>query len=324
VSGSSLEGEAVALPADLEGRPAILLAGYVQKSQFDLDRWLLGLVQAGTPVQLYEIPTVKGLVPRMISGTIDDGMRSGIPDEDWGSVVTLYGDSAERVVAITGAPKDRNGRVFLLDAEGRIVWYHDRGYSAGRMNELDAAARALVSTTEVAASASPEPAEDAVILHDFSDPAAADDWNAVDDRVMGGVSRSGMEASGEGYATFAGELSLESNGGFASVRTPPDALDLSGLDRLALRVRGDGRIYQLRLRTDESFDGVSHTTSFRTHPGEWRTLELPLDAFVPTWRGRVQPDVPPIDAASVRGMGLLVADGQEGSFELDVAWIEAR
>ena len=45
-SGESLAGEATELPTDLSGSPAVLLVGYEQDSQFDLDRWILGLQQA--------------------------------------------------------------------------------------------------------------------------------------------------------------------------------------------------------------------------------------------------------------------------------------
>jgi len=143
VVGESLQGEQVRFPTDLEG-PAILLVGYVQDAQFDLDRWILGLVQLGTPVAIYEVPTIDGLVPGMFAGSIDGGMRSGIPSEDWGAVVTLYDEDAARIVALTGNERPRNGRVLLLDGDGGIVWFQDRGYSAGLVSDLDAAARGLL------------------------------------------------------------------------------------------------------------------------------------------------------------------------------------
>jgi len=141
--GEALDGKEWQLPRDLAGKPAVLLVGYLMESQFDCDRWLLGLLQSATPVQVLELPTIKGMIPGMFAGVIDSGMRSGIPSEDWCSVVTLYGDDAERMQAFTGGSVDRNARILLLDAEGRVCWQHDRGYSAGRMVELDRAARAL-------------------------------------------------------------------------------------------------------------------------------------------------------------------------------------
>ena len=135
VQGQTLSGEAVALPGDLAGEPAVLLVGYVQDTQFDLDRWILGIVQAKLAVDVIEVPTIVGMVPGMIADTIDGGMRRGIPEEDWASVVTVY-DDAPAIAAFTGNENPLPGRVLLLDATGTVVFFHDRGYSAGTLLEL--------------------------------------------------------------------------------------------------------------------------------------------------------------------------------------------
>lgn len=135
VRGESLAGEPYRLPDDLAGDKALLLVGYVQKAQFDADRWLLGLLQAEVPVKVLEVPTIPGLFPRMLAGTIDSGMRKGIPSEDWQSVVTVYRD-ADKVVRFTGNTNGRNIRVLLLDEDGRVIWFHDRGYSPGKLLEM--------------------------------------------------------------------------------------------------------------------------------------------------------------------------------------------
>ncbi|MBL8803125.1 MAG: hypothetical protein JNN27_14065 [Planctomycetes bacterium] len=140
VEAQSLAGEPVQLPPP---QACVLLIGYVQKAQFDLDRWLLGLLQADLGLRIYEVPTIPGLLASGASGWIDDGMRSGIPPEDWKSVVTVYGSKAEPIAKLTGNEPTRNGRVLLLDAEGRVQWMHDRGYSASKLLELAARAREL-------------------------------------------------------------------------------------------------------------------------------------------------------------------------------------
>lgn len=139
VTGESLEQVEVTLPDDLAGAPAVLLVGYLQDAQFDADRWLYGLLQADLDVAIREVPTIPGLFPRVLAGTIDDGMRSGIPTEDWQTVVTVYGGDASDIVAATGNERGRNIRVLLLDADGRVVWFHDRGFSAGKLLELERA-----------------------------------------------------------------------------------------------------------------------------------------------------------------------------------------
>jgi hypothetical protein len=139
VVGESLDGREVRLPEDLAGKKAVLLVGYVMETQFDLDRWLLGLAQAEVGVPVYEIPTIEGLLPGVFADAIDSGMRSGIPAEDWAVVVTVYAD-AGAIVEFTGNERPRNGRILLLDETGKVLWFHDRGYSARLALELAAKA----------------------------------------------------------------------------------------------------------------------------------------------------------------------------------------
>jgi hypothetical protein len=136
VEGESLDGRAVRLPEDFAGQKMLLLVGYVQDSQFDIDRWLLGLLQGEVPVKFLEVPTIEGLVPGIFAGTIDGGMRKGIPEEDWGGVVTVYGDAAD-ITRMTGTENPRNARVLLLDETGRVIWFHDRGYSPRLILEIE-------------------------------------------------------------------------------------------------------------------------------------------------------------------------------------------
>ena len=133
VTGQSLQAKAVTPPTDRGGAPAALLTGYEQKTQFDIDRWLLGLLQAEVDAQLLEVPTIPGLLPTIASGMIDEGMRSGIPEEDWCIVVTLYGSAAEPVAEFTGTTKGRLTRVLVLDSQGHVVWFDDSGYSASKV-----------------------------------------------------------------------------------------------------------------------------------------------------------------------------------------------
>ncbi len=142
VEGETLEGESRSLPLQVN---TLLLVGYVQKAQFDADRWLVGLLQTPPAVRILEVPTIDGLFPRLIAGKIDAGMRSGIPSEDWESVVTLYGSDAREIVEFTGNESGRNIRVLLVDTEGVVRWFHDRGFSAGKLLELVQAAEDLAS-----------------------------------------------------------------------------------------------------------------------------------------------------------------------------------
>jgi monofunctional biosynthetic peptidoglycan transglycosylase len=145
----------------------------------------------------------------------------------------------------------------------------------------------------------------------------------VNDGVMGGLSRSQLLFSENNTAVFAGETSLANNGGFASVRSRPGAMPTAGTSRIAVRVRGDGREYQLRIRTEDAFDGVAYRWTFKTRADEWMTIEASYSDFVPTFRGRILPDVPPIDPGAIRQFGFLIADKKEGPFRLEIDSIKA-
>lgn len=147
VRGKSLEGVAVQIPGDFRGRPILLLIGYVQEAQFDLDRWLLGALQAKTTLEVREIPTIEGFFPGLFEETIDQGMRNGIPSEDWGSVITVYED-AGRIVEFLGDERPRNGRAVLLDADGRVVRVHADGYSARVLLEFLEVAERLAQSPQ--------------------------------------------------------------------------------------------------------------------------------------------------------------------------------
>ena len=135
VKGQTLTEEDRELPTYFEGTSVVLLLGYVQDSQFDIDRWLIGMDMTETNIKAYEIPTIQGLLPRMFKSSIDEGMRKGIPKELWGGVITIYRDGAA-VQEFTGNENPNNARVLLLDKMGKVIYFHDRGFSVAALNEL--------------------------------------------------------------------------------------------------------------------------------------------------------------------------------------------
>jgi monofunctional biosynthetic peptidoglycan transglycosylase len=152
--------------------------------------------------------------------------------------------------------------------------------------------------------------------------AAAVPWDAIGDPIMGGVSR-GELAVENAIGSFRGVVSLEHGGGFASVRSAEGRYDLSGYAGLAVRVRGDGKRYGLRLRTSGDFDGVSYQADLQPGAGAWVEVELPFSSFQPVFRGRPVPSHPPLDPAAIRSFGLIVAGRQAGEFQLELEWIAA-
>ncbi len=157
-------------------------------------------------------------------------------------------------------------------------------------------------------------------LINFDGSASEPRWLAVNDGVMGGRSRGGLTIK-DGTLHFSGTLSLENNGGFASVRTVDYAVNLSSDSALVLRVRGDRRRYQLRLTTRAQYRGmaVSYAAEFESVL-EWAEVCVSLDSLQPRVRGTLLSG-PPFDASQVTQIGFLIGDKQAGAFSLSIDWI---
>lgn len=160
------------------------------------------------------------------------------------------------------------------------------------------------------------------LITDFSN-IANQEWRIVNDGVMGGRSSSRMQLNEDGNAVFLGELSLENNGGFASVRNH-EPLNIDGFSAFQLRIKGDSNRYSFRLRTGEGSETHewSYEVKFETKSDEWMDITLSFSDFEATYRGSKPDDVPPPDFSSIRQFGFLISDKQEGLFRLEIEKIE--
>ncbi|MEM9777571.1 MAG: CIA30 family protein [Chloroflexota bacterium] len=147
-------------------------------------------------------------------------------------------------------------------------------------------------------------------------------WYTVDDDVMGGISDSQVSFVESGQLYFYGNMSLDNNGGFSSARSDWQKMDLTGKDGILLRVKGDGLVYRLRIRTDTAGRGVSYNALFQTQADEWSIVYIPFAQMVPTVRGFVV-DTGQLDTANIGSFGFMLSDKQPGEFELLVDWMRA-
>ena len=157
-----------------------------------------------------------------------------------------------------------------------------------------------------------------LLLFDFSDPATVRDWSPIDDRIMGGISRSRMRHDPAGHAVFEGSVSLERNGGFASVRSSPAARGLPGAAACIIEMRGDNKQFKLSVLTEVGFDSLNYQASFTPSGTDWQTLRLPLATFRASFRGREVPSAPSLNPERIRQVGRRIAARQAGRFALDI------
>ena len=159
-------------------------------------------------------------------------------------------------------------------------------------------------------------------LLDFAAPDAAQRWQAVNDGVMGGVSDGRFRMTDDRTMEFFGRLSLENNGGFASVRTKPTNFNIHAGDTLVVRVKGDGREYVLNLYTKSRQMAFSYRTALPTAKNEWTEVAVPLEEFIPTSFGNRVQGMGPVEPNQINSLGFMLSDKQPGPFNLEIDWVK--
>jgi monofunctional biosynthetic peptidoglycan transglycosylase len=160
-------------------------------------------------------------------------------------------------------------------------------------------------------------------LFDFDSESSAKGWMSVNDTVMGGGSSSMRRVTEGGALEFSGTVSLDNNGGFASLRKRMNSVNLSEYDELIIRVRGDGQRYALSVQTDYPIMAGAYYFSFQTTKDTWQEVRAPLSAFEAQSFGRALLRAPKLNARDIRELGFIISDKQEGTFRLEVDWIKA-
>ena len=159
-------------------------------------------------------------------------------------------------------------------------------------------------------------------LLDFTGADVAQKWQAVNDGVMGGVSDGRFRITDDKTLEFFGTLSLENNGGFASVRTKPTDLGIKAGDIIVARVKGDGREYVLNLYTKSRRVAFSYRAPLPTTKDEWTEVSVPLADFIPTAFGRRVQGMGPVEPDQINGLGFMLSDKQAGKFQMQVEWVK--
>lgn len=151
------------------------------------------------------------------------------------------------------------------------------------------------------------------VIYDFSKTNAVQDWQVVNDGVMGGLSKSKISLTENGHGKFDGQVSLANNGGFASVRLLTDIQIKLNQSHIVLKIKGDGKTYQFRLKGSKS-QRESYVQEFET-TGEWQSLRLKLSKFAPQFRGR-KLDYPNFNFSTIEEIRFLIANKKEEEFTL--------
>ncbi len=158
-------------------------------------------------------------------------------------------------------------------------------------------------------------------LFEFSKDVDLNSWTVVNDGVMGGLSKGRLAVSDEGYGIFQGVVSLENNGGFSLVQHRFQTLDISEYSLLVVRLKGDGKNYQVRLKARAS-DYYNYAMTIKTS-GSWETISIPLKKMVPQFRGRFL-DMPPFPGEQIEEVAFLIGNKKAEEFRLEIDSIDLK
>ncbi len=160
-----------------------------------------------------------------------------------------------------------------------------------------------------------------LLLFDFSASPDWSVWKIENDVVMGGKSSSELSRSEEGNAVFRGSVSLENNGGFASMQYHFEPKDIKEYDKAVIHLEGDGKEYQFRIKANLD-EKASYVYTFKT-TGEWQSIEIPLHQMEPTYRGN-KLDQPNFNSDKIQEIRILIGNGKAENFRLEIDRIELQ
>jgi hypothetical protein len=161
-----------------------------------------------------------------------------------------------------------------------------------------------------------------ISMIDFTKAFEHQNWLVTNDNVMGGLSKGRLTYDGQ-LSQFAGELSLENNGGFSSVNRSVESID-HDVDSVELTIVGDGRSYQLRFTTLKNNYRINYKHEFSTQKGLQQKIIFYLNDFQAVFRGRLIDGAPKLIAADIKQVGLLIADKKPLPFELSLIQLEFK
>jgi len=161
------------------------------------------------------------------------------------------------------------------------------------------------------------------LIFDFNHNANITDWKIVDDVVMGGRSNGQFKIDSDGNGIFSGDVSVENNGGFSSVRYQFEKINTTKESKVIIRLKGDGKEYQFRIKNNRN-TYYSYITNFKTS-GDWENIIINLKDLYPSFRGQTM-NIPNFTGNSLEEIVFLIGNKKNESFTLvldriDIEWL---
>lgn len=150
-------------------------------------------------------------------------------------------------------------------------------------------------------------------IFEFSSNPNINNWRVVDDVVMGGKSSGNFLINKDGFGKYSGNVSLENNGGFSSLRHDFKSIKVKDYTKIVLKVKGDGKDYQFRIK-DKQSNYYSYIYTFSTDK-IWQTIEIPLAEMYPAFRGR-KLNIGNFNSETITQIAFLIGNKKNEQFQL--------
>jgi len=226
----------------------------------------------------------------------------------------------------------------LFQGIQHVVWAAGPRRGPGEATSEAIDYQAVEACASLARKSFPEAQEKLATLLPLESEEDLQQWERLDDVIMGGSSASGWTWSlatrderrkQGGSAVWSGTL-ITQGGGFCGTRTRALAAQAKECDGIALRVRGDGKRYKVNVKTQANADRSESTyqAAFDTVEGEWIDVRLPWECFVPVRKSRVDASLPPLDPSYIHSIGLvmskfefngMLSGNEAGKFSLELS-----
>ncbi len=166
----------------------------------------------------------------------------------------------------------------------------------------------------------PQQAEESTLLN-ASMMETEDNRRIVNDGVMGGLSSSKVIVKDD-KIIFSGNVSLENNGGFASLRSQINDYNFEKFSGIEIKIKGDGKRYSISMKETTYFNGYFYTNSFETKKDEWIVAQIPFNQFKLYYFGKETSSNKKIPLDNIKEISLLIGDKQEGWFNAEIDYIK--
>lgn len=150
-------------------------------------------------------------------------------------------------------------------------------------------------------------------IFNFNKKSKLTNWTIINDDVMGGKSSGSFHIDKDGYGVFKGHVSLENNGGFSLLHYRFKEINTTSYTKVVLRVKGDGKLYQFRVKKKFS-DHYAYIGKFTT-TNDWETIEIKFNEMYPAYRGKTL-DMPNYANNGIEEIAFLIGNKKTEDFML--------